>query len=120
MALPETLKLKSQLTNLGASLEELEDVLEPLFGQSLPESLVSLDPIQQAKLQTVIPYVLYDLVFSMRPSPGFRHSVHISSAYLKLKGIDPRTHLIVSELVMAFPCYRFGYAIYLDFFFLFS
>jgi len=60
----ETAKAKARLANLDASLDELTDALEPLFEQSLPESLVSLDPIQQAKLQTVLPYVVYDLVFS--------------------------------------------------------
>jgi exosome complex protein LRP1 len=60
----ETAKAKARLANLDASLDELSDALEPLFEQTLPESLIALDPIQQAKLQTVLPYIVYDLVFS--------------------------------------------------------
>ena len=60
----ETAKAKAQLSKLSTSLEELEEILEPLFAQSLPESLLALEPIQQAKLQTVIPYLVYDLNFS--------------------------------------------------------
>lgn len=60
----DTDKIKRQLANLSGSLTELETYLEPLLAKSLPETLVGLDTIQQAKLQTVVPYVVYDLVFS--------------------------------------------------------
>jgi hypothetical protein len=60
----ETSKIKAKLANLNASLGELESLLEPLLAQSLPETLVGLELIQQAKLQTVLPYIAYDLVFS--------------------------------------------------------
>lgn len=59
----DTAKIRSKLAKLDRSLDELEAQLEPLFAQSLPETLLALDTIQQAKLQTVIPYVVYDLVF---------------------------------------------------------
>ncbi|KAF8910068.1 hypothetical protein CPB84DRAFT_1764539, partial [Gymnopilus junonius] len=57
-------------------------LVEPLFSQTLPETLVGLEPLQQAKLQTVLPYLIYDLVF----------------IYLKSRGIDPKTHPVISEL----------------------
>jgi exosome complex protein LRP1 len=60
----ETDKLKTRLAALNTSLGELESLLEPLLTQSLPETLLNLDPMQQAKFQTVLPYVIYDLVFS--------------------------------------------------------
>jgi len=60
----ETDKLKNKLTALTASFDELESLLEPLFAQPLPETLVDLEPLQQAKLQTAVPYVIYDLIFS--------------------------------------------------------
>lgn len=60
----ETSKLKTRLASLNASLDELESLLEPLLTQSLPETLLNLDPVQQAKYQTVLPYVTYDLIFS--------------------------------------------------------
>ncbi|KAK0456144.1 hypothetical protein EV421DRAFT_1728910 [Armillaria borealis] len=79
----ETAKAKSKLAILSPSLSELESQLEPLFTQTLPETLLSLEPIEQAKLQTLLTYVTYDLVF----------------IYLKSRGIDPKTHPVVSELV---------------------
>lgn len=59
----DTTKIRSKLTKLDKSLDQLEAQLEPLFAQSLPETLLALDTIQQAKLQAIIPYVVYDLVF---------------------------------------------------------
>ncbi|KIJ66399.1 hypothetical protein HYDPIDRAFT_26750 [Hydnomerulius pinastri MD-312] len=75
-------KIHSKLAKLNKSLDELESQLEPLLSQSLPETLLGLETIQQAKLQVVIPYVVYDLVF----------------VYLKSRGIDPKTHPVVNEL----------------------
>jgi len=54
----ETRKAKSALNTLNVLLDDLQDKLDPLFQQSLPDSLVALSPIQQAKLQTVLPYVV--------------------------------------------------------------
>ncbi|KAJ7103019.1 Sas10/Utp3/C1D family-domain-containing protein [Mycena belliarum] len=78
----ETTKLKAKLDSLTASLSGLESTLAPLFAQTLPETTVALTPIEQAKLQTLLPYLVYDLVF----------------IYLKSKGIDPKTHPVVGEL----------------------
>ncbi|KAN0100234.1 hypothetical protein V8E55_000218 [Tylopilus felleus] len=78
----DTTKIRSKLAKLDKSLDQLEAQLEPLFAQSLPETLLALDTIQQAKLQAIIPYVVYDLVF----------------VYLKSRGIDPKTHRVVAEL----------------------
>ncbi|KAG7452192.1 uncharacterized protein BT62DRAFT_1071360 [Guyanagaster necrorhizus] len=78
----ETAKAKSKLVTLSSSLSELEAQLEPLFTQTLPETLLPLEPVDQAKLQTLLTYVTYDLVF----------------IYLKSRGIDPKTHPVVSEL----------------------
>jgi exosome complex protein LRP1 len=64
----ETGKLKTRLAALNTSLSDLESLLEPSLAQSLPETLSSLDPMQQAKFQTVLPYVIYDLIFS-EPRP---------------------------------------------------
>ncbi|CAA7268100.1 unnamed protein product [Cyclocybe aegerita] len=78
----ETAKIKSRLLALTSAFDDLESQLEPLFAQTLPETLVGLEPIQQAKLQTALPYVIYDLIF----------------IYLKTRGIDPRTHSVIGEL----------------------
>ncbi|KAG9313974.1 hypothetical protein JVU11DRAFT_4750 [Chiua virens] len=78
----DTAKIRSKLTKLDKSLDDLEFQLEPFFAQSLPETLLALDTIQQAKLQVIIPYIAYDLVF----------------VYLKSRGIDPKTHRVVAEL----------------------
>ncbi|PFH52292.1 hypothetical protein AMATHDRAFT_2295 [Amanita thiersii Skay4041] len=78
----DSAKVKATFANLSSSLDDLEDLLEPLFAKTLPETIVSLEPIQQAKLQTVLPYLIYDLIF----------------IYLKTRGIDPKSHPVVSEL----------------------
>ncbi|KAI9460473.1 hypothetical protein BJY52DRAFT_256338 [Lactarius psammicola] len=78
----DTLKIKRRLSALASSLDELETGLAALLSQSLPELVLGLDTIQQAKLQVVIPYLVYDLVF----------------VYLKTKGLDPKTHPVVAEL----------------------
>lgn len=75
-------KIRKKIAKLNKHLDELESQLEPLLSQSLAETLVRLDTIQQAKIQVVIPYVVYDLVF----------------VYLKARGIDPMTHPVVREL----------------------
>ena len=64
-----TSKVSAKISALDASLDELEAKLEPLFAQSLPESVVGLEKIQQAKLQVAIPYLVYDLVFSASTGP---------------------------------------------------
>ncbi|KAJ6520342.1 Sas10/Utp3/C1D family-domain-containing protein [Mycena sanguinolenta] len=78
----DTTKLKAKLASLTASLDGLESTLAPLFEQTLPETTLVLAPIEQAKLQTLLPYIVYDLVF----------------IYLKSKGIDPKTHPVIEEL----------------------
>lgn len=62
----DTSKIRSKLAKLDKSLDELESQLEPLLSKSLPETLLALDTIQQAKLHVIIPYVVYDLVFGER------------------------------------------------------
>ncbi|KAH9065854.1 hypothetical protein EDB87DRAFT_1574294 [Lactarius vividus] len=78
----DTLKIKKRLATLSSSLDDLENGLAAMLSQSLPELLLGLDTIQQAKLQVIIPYLVYDLVF----------------VYLKTKGLDPKTHPVVVEL----------------------
>lgn len=65
----ETTKLKSKLATLSSSLDDLEAHLGPLFAQSLPKSILGLDTIQQAKLHCVLPYLVYDLIFSACECP---------------------------------------------------
>ena len=60
----ETSKIKSKLAALSASFDDLEAHLEPLFSQAFPETIIALEPLQQAKLQTLVPYLVYDLIFS--------------------------------------------------------
>ncbi|KAF8899218.1 Sas10/Utp3/C1D family-domain-containing protein [Infundibulicybe gibba] len=78
----DTKKLLGKIATLNTSLDELDTLLEPLFSRTLPETTANLEPLQRAKLQTVLPYLIYDLVFT----------------YLKSKGVDPRTHPVVPEL----------------------
>ena len=57
-------KTRARLSALNTSLDDLESLLEPLLVQPLPETLVGLETMQQAKLQVAIPYLIYDLIFS--------------------------------------------------------
>ncbi|KAI0714939.1 Sas10/Utp3/C1D family-domain-containing protein [Earliella scabrosa] len=75
-------QLLTKLATLNDSLDDLEDRLEPLLSQTLPESLLPLETIQQVKLNVALPYLVYDLIF----------------IYLKTRGIDPKTHPVVGEL----------------------
>lgn len=97
----ETAKIKNRLSSLTSSFDELETLLEPLFAQTLPETLVGLEPLQQAKLQTVLPYVVYDLIFSVFCRLLLLHAelTGTLSVYLKSRGIDPKTHPVIPELV---------------------
>ncbi len=57
--------LLAKLDSLNDSLDDLEERLEPLLAQTLPESLLPLDTIQQVKLNVALPYLVYDLIFSL-------------------------------------------------------
>jgi exosome complex protein LRP1 len=110
----ETAKLKLRLAALASSVNDLEELLDPLFAQSLPESIMALEPMQQAKLQTALPYLVYDLIFSMSSSNSSCYFLHASPVYLKARGMDPRSHPVVSELVrsktrMDMPSYLTSY-----------
>ena len=59
----DTLKTKRKLSTLTNSLDDLETSLTALSSQYLPDLVIGLDTVQQAKLQVVIPYLVYDLVF---------------------------------------------------------
>ena len=63
----DTLKIRRKISTLTIALDALETNLTALSSQSLPELVIGLDTIQQAKLQVLIPYLVYDLVFG--PSP---------------------------------------------------
>ncbi|KAJ3802222.1 Sas10/Utp3/C1D family-domain-containing protein [Lentinula aff. detonsa] len=84
MASAETEKAKSRLKVLSSSLDEVEAAIAPLLSgeQTLPEILLTFEPLEQAKLQTVLPYLVYDLIF----------------IYLRTRGIDPKSHPVVTEL----------------------
>jgi exosome complex protein LRP1 len=97
----ETNRLKAKLSTLNESLDGIEAQLESLLAQTLPETIVGLETMQQAKLQVVLPYVVYDLVFSaysiIYHLPNSQNNLW--SVYLKAKGIDPKSHPVVAELV---------------------
>ena len=97
----ETNRLKAKLSTLNESLDGIEAQLESLLAQTFPETIVGLETMQQAKLQVVLPYVVYDLVFSaysiIYNLPNSQNNLW--AVYLKAKGIDPKSHPVVAELV---------------------
>ena len=48
---------------LEDSLDNLEEILEPLLNSSLFDITSKLDLLQKAKLQVLLPYVVNDLIF---------------------------------------------------------
>ncbi|KAF5312408.1 hypothetical protein D9619_002651 [Psilocybe cf. subviscida] len=85
MSTAETNKVKAKLAALVSSFDDLEAQLEPLFAQTLPETLVGLEPLQQAKLQTALPYLVYDLIFIVN---SFCCSIFLG-LYLSLGAVRP-------------------------------
>ena len=73
----DTRKVRRKLSALTKSLDDLETILASLLSQSLPDLVIGLNTIQQAKLQVVIPYLVYDLVFG--PSQKLPFSLHTRS-----------------------------------------
>ncbi|KAI0001734.1 hypothetical protein BJV77DRAFT_1063138 [Russula vinacea] len=95
----DTLKIRRKISTLASSLDDLETSLTALSSQSLPDLVIGLDTIQQAKLQVVIPYLAYDLVFS--PSYFSLYAVlpkGMCYSLLKTRGLDPKTHPVIAEL----------------------
>ncbi|KAF9512777.1 hypothetical protein BS47DRAFT_1297226 [Hydnum rufescens UP504] len=70
------------LTSLSASLDNLEEVLEPLIAKTLSQNTETLKTIDKAKLQVLVAYVIQDLVL----------------IYLKTRGLDPAKHAVTEEL----------------------
>ena len=60
----ETTKVRAKVAALNASLDKLETELAPLLDKPLAETLAGLEPIERARLQTLLPYIIYDLSFS--------------------------------------------------------
>jgi hypothetical protein len=64
MSVTDTDKLRARVATLDKLLDDFDGHLDDLFAKSLPETLLGLDTLQQAKLQVTIPYLVYDLVIS--------------------------------------------------------
>ena len=64
MSVTDTSKLRARVAALDKLLDDFDGQLDDLLAKSLPETLLGLDTIQQAKLQVTIPYLVYDLVIS--------------------------------------------------------
>ncbi|KAL1677690.1 hypothetical protein EV122DRAFT_213710 [Schizophyllum commune] len=78
----ETTKVRAKVAALNASIDKLETELAPLLDKPLAETLAGLEPIEKARLQTLLPYIIYDLSFIQ----------------LKVNGEDPKTHAVIPEL----------------------
>ena len=64
MSATDTNKLRARVATLDKLLDDFDGQLDDLLAKSLPETLLGLDTLQQAKLQVTIPYLVYDLVIS--------------------------------------------------------
>ena len=75
-------KIRAKLKTLNDSLDELDEKLAPLLAQALPETLIGLETMQQAKLQVDIPYIVYDLIFSVCSASCVLHLIMIELTQL--------------------------------------
>ena len=64
MATSKSQPALSKVKALSDSLDSLNGSLQQLYSRSLPETLLSLDNLQQAKVQVALPYCINDLIFS--------------------------------------------------------
>jgi len=55
---------RDAISAIDDDLDSLEELLDPLLAKPLEETLEKLSVLDRAKLQTSIPYVLYDLIIS--------------------------------------------------------
>ncbi len=114
-----TRKVSSKVDQLSIALDDLESQLQPLLSQSLPETIISLDTLQQANLQVLLPYILNGLVVGMWNTAshwiGQAHLALCSLAHLKTRGIDPKTHPVITELVRSLYRVMRAYRIFLTY-----
>lgn len=74
MSATDTNKLRARVATLDKLLDDFDGQLDDLLAKSLPETLLDLDTLQQAKLQVTIPYLVYDLVISESTIPKLCYS----------------------------------------------
>ncbi|KAJ5397118.1 Sas10/Utp3/C1D [Penicillium cosmopolitanum] len=79
MDAPDLMPLLEQLED---NVDDLEEVLEPVLGQSLAKLSKNLPVMDRAKIHVLITYTLESLIFS----------------YLRLKGVDAKQHPVFREL----------------------
>ncbi|OJJ43426.1 hypothetical protein ASPZODRAFT_136285 [Penicilliopsis zonata CBS 506.65] len=70
------------LEQLEDNVEDLEELIQPLFGRVLSETSKKLPVLDKAKLQVLITYTLESLIFS----------------YLRLQGVNAKEHPVFREL----------------------
>jgi exosome complex protein LRP1 len=78
----DTADLLPLLEQLDDNVDDLEEVLQPLLGQSLSKGSKNLPVMDKAKLHVLITYTLESLIFS----------------YLRLHGVDAKQHSVFREL----------------------
>lgn len=61
----DTARHRNTLSKLTDAFDELEDALEPLLSKPLAETATGLPgPLDRAKLNALVPYMVHDLLFS--------------------------------------------------------
>ncbi|KAI5297795.1 hypothetical protein KEM56_004533 [Ascosphaera pollenicola] len=78
----DTADLKPLLEELEDSLDDVEDVLEPLLKQALAATTQKMPVLDKAKLHVTVTYAIWSLLF----------------CYLKLHGTNVKEHPIFREL----------------------
>jgi len=99
----DTARAKQTISKLGDSLDDLEDALEQLLAKPLEETSAQLpNVLDQAKLNVLVPYMVHDLIFSLYSTlctMSFFQADWSATVYLKTRGVDPKKHPVVAELV---------------------
>lgn len=75
-------RVLDKIEDLDASLENLQEILEPLLNSSLHAASRKLPLLDRAKLNVTVVYAIESLLFS----------------YLRINGVDAKEHAVFKEL----------------------
>lgn len=83
---------------LEDNVDDLEEVLEPLFKRSLEETSKKLPLLERAKLHVLLTYTLESLLFCMYRCFSYQTHILTDLAYLRLHGVEAKEHPVYREL----------------------
>lgn len=90
----------ASLDSLSTSFAALQFALSSLHTRPWSETTESLSSLERAKMDILLAYAINDLIWGeLYLCTHVNLIAKASTVYLKMKGIDPETHEVSSELV---------------------